>query len=298
MNDEDILNVIEDLNLIYLKKMNNSKKRNNLKLIINSIKTFNFSFAIKRLLKKRNENAIEKPKKINPILINSKNNNRVAIYTCITGNYDNVCEPYIIESNCDYYIFTNNKKINSKVWKKKDIPYEMQNIGGDILINRYIKMHPYELFNENDYDYAVYIDGNISIISNISTFCDNTSNKTGLAFHKHYNKTCTYDEMKTCEIIGKGNCKKIKMQEKKYKKEGFPKNYGLFECNVIVSNLHNSIGKEILNNWWSEFEKSSSLRDQICLPYSLWKKGYKSSDIGIIENNVFLNKKIRINKHI
>ena len=305
MNDSNnIINIIENLNYIYLLENNKHKNIDKKKLIINTIKTLNFQYAINRLLNKKNkiDHYAKQNNDIIPLFLDN-NKKRIAIYTCITGNYDKPYIPYVIESNCDYFLYTDNVKDNEhlkvgNIWQVKNIPDNILKLKDKVLINRYIKMHPHELFGDSQYDYAIYIDGNISIVSNISSFCDKVSSKTGLAFHKHYNKKCAYDEIKTCEIVGKGNLKDLKNQEKKYKKEGFPINFGLFECNVIVSDLKNKISSEVLNNWWKEFISSKSMRDQISFPYSLWKNNYDANDIGIIENNVFLNKKIRINKHL
>ena len=42
---------------------------------------------------------------------------RICVYTCITGDYDNLKEIKNKEKNIDYYCFTNNKNIKSKTWK-------------------------------------------------------------------------------------------------------------------------------------------------------------------------------------
>jgi len=42
---------------------------------------------------------------------------KVCVYTCITGDYDNLKEIKNKEKNIDYYCFTNNKNIKSNTWK-------------------------------------------------------------------------------------------------------------------------------------------------------------------------------------
>ena len=51
--------------------------------------------------------------------------NKICVYTCITGDYDNPKEILKLEKGIDYYCFTNNKKIKSAVRSK--------NISGDNL---------------------------------------------------------------------------------------------------------------------------------------------------------------------
>ena len=42
--------------------------------------------------------------------------NKICVYTCITGDYDNPKEIPKLEKGIDYYCFTNNKKIKSNTW--------------------------------------------------------------------------------------------------------------------------------------------------------------------------------------
>ena len=89
----------------------------------------------------------------------------------------------------------------------------------------------------------------------------------------------------------------MKKQMKRYKKEKFPKNFGMFECNMLISDLKNRKSEEIFNDWWEEYLSSESLRDQLALPYVLWKNNLQFCDIGIIGNNINENYLLKINTH-
>lgn len=221
---------------------------------------------------------------------------KIVIYTCITGKYDNVLEPYYIDEKCDYILFTD-QDINSAVYKVLDIPENIKELENNILINRYIKMHPHELFGQ-DYDYAIYIDGNIQQISNLSSFVNKINEDIGISMHKHSMRNCIYDEGKVLKIYKKGNSEFIKKQLIEYEKEGFPTKYGMVEASVIVTDLNNNMSKEILNDWWNEFLSKESMRDQLSLPYILWKKDIKIDELTMLGNNVYKNPKFRIVKHI
>lgn len=43
-------------------------------------------------------------------------NERICVYTCITGDYDNLHE-IVKEDGIEYLCFTNNPKIKSSYWK-------------------------------------------------------------------------------------------------------------------------------------------------------------------------------------
>ena len=89
------------------------------------------------------------------------------------------------------------------------------------LINRYIKFHPFELLGK-DYDYSVYIDGNITPVTDLTVFTEKINPEIGIAMHMHSQRNCVYDEAKACMILGKGQKANIEKQIKRYEDQGFP----------------------------------------------------------------------------
>lgn len=265
-------------------KIKNSLKEVNIKELINYCKSY-------RMQKKLNK--ISGNHKLEAVNYNTGNKiyNNYAVYTCITNNYDKIYDPYF--SDTEYILFTDKIYSNyNKIWQQRDIPENAKNFKGN-KINRYCKMHPFELLG--NYDFSIYIDGNVQIISNISGLCDIAKNsKCGIAMHKHPNRNCAYVEAKVCELSHRGNIDKIKQQMRKYEEEKFPKNFGLCEATIIVCDLKNPIAKKIMSDWYDEFCRSESQRDQLALPYVIWKNGYKMSDIGVLGNNLLFNPLFRI----
>lgn len=220
---------------------------------------------------------------------------KVAVYTCMIGDYDYVRRPKYLSSNCDYFIITDMKKnynILNKITATKTVKEKLGN--DNILVNRYYKMHPFEIFE--GYDYAIYIDSNVEIMSDISKLIQGLDNDYGVAMHAHSKRDCIYNEGKVCRILKKGNKKNIKKQLKRYKKEGFPKHYGMLECAVIVTDLNNLNAKKIMEDWWKEFEGSEARRDQLSLPYVLWKNDVCVEDLTGLGKNIYRNRLYRINK--
>ena len=208
---------------------------------------------------------------------------KIVVYSCIVGNYDSINEPIYFNDNVEYILFSD-KDIKSNFWKVRKIPSKILKLKNKTLINRYIKLHPFELFK--DYDYSIYIDGNVKTLSDISGFVNCINRKTGIAMFKHHSRKCIYIEEKACILQNKGNKNKIIKQIEKYKSENFPTNFGLLEGTIIVSDLKNENAKNLLIDWWNEFYESESLRDQLSLPYVLWKNNYKIDDIGFLGNNI------------
>lgn len=225
--------------------------------------------------------------------LNSLNlkNKKIVVYSALISNYDNIKPPLFVNNNCNYIMFTD-QKIEKSLWKIEPIPQKIKELKNPILINRYIKMHPHEFFK--DYDYAIYFDANIQIVSNITKFINQMDLEYGLSFHKHRYRDCIYEEIKCCHLLKKGNYKNLENQKDKYQKNSFPNHFGILECGNFVVDLKNSKAKEILDEWWIEFYKSASLRDQIALPYVLWKKQIDISKLYGLGNNMYKDLKIRV----
>lgn len=203
---------------------------------------------------------------------------KVAVYQAVIGNYDDIKSAPVLDSDIyNFFLFTDASG-EYENWAKMEIPDHIRNLSNPILVNRYLKMHPHELFP--DYDYVVYLDGNIQIVSDIRPMLRQVSSETGLAMHQHTFRDCIYDESKACIQEKKGNRTKINEQMERYFKEGFPHHWGMFECNVIIADLRNKKSEMILSSWWEEFLSRGSLRDQLSLPYILWKNGLHKESIG------------------
>lgn len=217
---------------------------------------------------------------------------KVVVYSCITDNYDTIKQPVYIGNDTEYNVFTDNPIEFTGVWKEIFIDNkEYLNEA-----NRYFKLNPFNEFK--NYDYAIYIDGNVKVLSDVTTICSIASNsKIGIAMHRHHKRNCAYDEVKACKFYKRGNSEKIDIQISKYEEEGFPKNFGLCEATIIVYDLNNTTAKSISNQRWNEYINSGSKRDQISFPYILWKNGYSIEDVGDLGNDIMGNPKFLITGH-
>lgn len=236
---------------------------------------------------------------LKPIKYNNKMGKNI-VYTCILNNYDNLYDPLIESENTDYVVFSDNPNIaiNSKYWTFKLIPkviLEKCN-NNPTLVNRYLKMHPYEVFK--DYDYSLYIDGTIEVVSDINDCFNYINKKTGLAMHDHRSRNDVYQEAKACVKQKVGNKEKIIELMNKYQLDGFKENYGLLEATVIASDLNNSKSVELLDLWYKDFIESKCFRDQLVLPYILYKNNLKINDVGIMAPNLSVNYKFIRHIHI
>lgn len=232
-----------------------------------------------------------------------KKASKIAVYTCITGNYDKLLAPMYIDNNCDYYLLTDvpdnipieNEQYYTRINIFDKIPKEITKSNEQ---NRYCKMHGYELFP--DYRYSIYIDGNIQIIGPISEYTK-LIGKCGLATRRHHCTSIVYSGImrimvrgviKRSEAIAAGNWLIA---------HGMPLCKNHFLCSVIICDHDNRIAINILNQWFEYYMSNPVKRDQFYLPYVLWEMGIKDEDVGVITNTVWNDQYVamaEIHKHL
>lgn len=220
---------------------------------------------------------------------------KITIYTCVLGEYDTPRFPLIRLNNYSYVLYTDQERRKEhEGWEVRSIPEHVKALGNRSSINRYLKFHPKEFC---DGDYSIYIDGNVRFITSGNDFLKNLTEKTGLAMFDHPFRTCLYREAETCLYLGKGNAEKIKEQMQTYQEQGMPKDYGLKEATVIAADLKREEGLLLLHRWWEEYERSGSGRDQLALPYVMWKSGLAMSAIASLGPDIRTDPHLQIAYH-
>lgn len=239
---------------------------------------------LKKLLKEKIKNKYYQIKNDKIIKeYNKYKENRKAkgvIYTCITGGYDSLKTHKYIDFDWDYICFTDNKNIKTDgIWEIKPLIFNELDNGRN---NRWHKVNPHKIFL--NYTKSIYIDGNIRILS--KSFFENLENKKENIFIStlHPKRKCLYTEAEECIKNKLEKEEIIKKQIKKIEEEGFPKNYGLYEANIIYRH-HNNEKIIALNEEWWYFIKNFAKRDQLSLTYICWKNN--------IPFTTFLNKSYR-----
>lgn len=200
---------------------------------------------------------------------------KIVVYTCITGGYDNIIEPSFITPGVDYICFTDNPAMKSKNWKIKPIPQELsgyskvkQQRGVKILAHRYL----------SDYGVSIWVDGAVVVRGNVKEFINTLDTAHYSVFiPEHPARKCIYAEKDACVRIKKIKGDEVTLadkQMKRYKDEGFPSNYGLVQTNVMIRLHNDQYCKDLMEKWWAEL-KDYSHRDQLSFNYALWKIGNK-----------------------
>jgi hypothetical protein len=191
--------------------------------------------------------------------------NKIAIYTAIFGDYDNLIEPQEKIEGCDFYCFTDNKDLKSDLYKIINVEREFSDPTRDA---RKIKTLSHKYLPE--YEYTLWVDANIIFRNfDVQRMFDEFLANHDIAIHKHSARDCVYDEFATCIEIGVDSPSLMTRQIVKYIKDGYPVNNGLAETSVVFRK-NTELSKEINEKWWDEI-KGGSRRDQISVDYAIWK---------------------------
>lgn len=183
------------------------------------------------------------------------------VYTCVYGNYDNLKpQPDI---GADYICFTDNPDLKSETW---DIRYDPI----------YPHLHPRlrakfrKLICPFD-TLSLFIDGSIQIvdtgiIDKLSKFLHN-----GFAVYRHPSgRNCIKSELLESLTMEKYEGQPMKEQVDYYFSQGFPENYGLYACGLILRNdRYDDFGSK-----WMLENLAFSYQDQLSLPYLQWREGF------------------------
>lgn len=259
---------------------------------------------LKRVIKSRlslNYYRANKIIKHNISLYNSKieksYKKKIAIYTCLTGGYDAFIEPLYTPDNVDFFAITDAEVPNNSTWKKIDINVALGNLKlSNAEKSRFFKIMPHKVFGE--YEYSIYIDANIFLVGDVSDYIGYINSLVPMAAHWHPSRNSVYSEATVCKLLGKGNARKIDEQMLRYRKEGFPDDFGLVECNFMVRKHNDKRVIEIMELWWKEYLNSKSGRDQLSLPYAFWKNGYNLKSMSFIPGDVRDDDNLRLEWHL
>lgn len=208
---------------------------------------------------------------------------KIAIYTAVFGGKDKIREPkgYKEDKHIDYYLISDNKELKSKSYK---VIYK-EPVYDDVTKNaRYYKIIGLEEFE--NYDYVIWHDANLQILQkNILELISYVEN-CGIAFFKHPDRNCIYDEAIKCIQLEKDYPIKIFKQVFGYYVKGIKNDNGLYETGLFIRN-NKFRNRELTNIWWNEI-KNKSRRDQLSLQYALKRANILPNVIkGEVRDNLY-----------
>jgi len=206
---------------------------------------------------------------------------KIAIYTCIVGNYDELQEPLSVSSECDYYLISDKKPEQETVFQYIDINQCLPDtVVDNTRKNRFCKINAHRIFPQ--YRYSIYFDGVFRLESSIIKFFEELPKTRIITSYKHDWAGLYMEAMRV--LLNKRDAEDVvKKQIEYYWLEGMPENFGSVYCNVLLREHNNPICRSLMEDWWSQVEQFSR-RDMISFPYVLWKNGYAIDDVKTIKD--------------
>ncbi len=222
-------------------------------------------------------------------------NKKICVYTCITGNYDNLHEIEHPEEGVDYICFTNNQKLTSNTWR-------IVHIEDDTLDNqrlsRKIKMLGHPIIADN-YDISVWMDASVVWKKSIIEFVKTYLKSTPFVAFRHTLHNSVHEEAIACLRCRKDSKDKITETLSFLESVNFPDNLGLYEMTVFIKKHNNPVVKKTMEIWFDTV-KNHSKRDQLSFVYAAWKTSLKITTINLsVWSNIwFTNVKHTIKEKI
>ncbi len=215
---------------------------------------------------------------------------RGAVFSAITGGYDSIRDPEVVDDRLDYYLFTDSDNIQSDVYKV--IKVDNEEVLDPVRLSKKIKIiGNWEYLPE--YDFTIWMDGKLQITGDLMGYIKEYSKGAPLLCFNHYNRDDLYEEARVCSSIGIDYPEIIQKQVERYRAEGFPERYGLIDACLLVKDNKSESLKRAMNDWWTEV-KNGSKRDQLSFSYAFWKNNviFDTSPLLSIDNPI-----VRTHKH-
>lgn len=200
---------------------------------------------------------------------------RVAVYTSIYRSddlHDSLHPPIFKDDRFDYFCFTPHKSIQANGWHTIHTEWTA-GVTSRMQAKKY-KIFPQRYFK--GYDFSIWLDGSFAIKSDLRKLLIDTMEKEEMpfVFFRNYQDNCAYASAAFCMRNNIGNIDKIKNQLTAYEDAGFPENFGLPMGGMLYRQHNEPSVQMAMKLWWNEITKHSE-RDQLSLPYVLWKLGEK-----------------------
>ena len=216
------------------------------------------------------------------------------IYTVITGNYDSIKQPLVVEEGVEYVLFTNNCEIREAgVWKVVHIP--SLNLGSrsekenNILLSRKMKMLPHK-YLPKECEQSIYVDADMLIKESLTELLNDLREETLFASCRHSYCQSVNEEINDLKAKGMVDATQIENQWQRYVGWGFKDDLGISENGLLIRRHRDTRVIQLMELWWEEYQ-NGCLRDQVSLMPCMYRTDFMPYFLFIemdIRNNNFV----------
>jgi len=195
---------------------------------------------------------------------------RLLVYTAVFGDYDRVYPPVEADPEIDYVIITDDPDMQVHGWTTRAVDAgafatpKAANLYHRALIHRILP----------GYDASIYVDGNIRVLgSTRALFRSFLAAGKAVGTFPHPLRKNVAEEVESCIQNKKAEgAERLRQEYQAYLESGFDDHVGLFETGVLLKN-HKVIELDTAMECWNACFAAYRLRDQVSLPYALWRSG-------------------------
>ncbi len=207
----------------------------------------------------------------------------VVVYTAITGGFDSLREPEIVDSNFRYICYTDQEDLQSDVWEIRKIPIENNDYNRTA---KKFKILPHRYFPE--YEWSIWIDGQLQITGDLRELVSRYMRTSHLMCFLHQVRTCIHDEAEICKMLGHDAAEIVDNQMKRIMSTGYKDDNELIAGGFLVRRHNEADVKVLMEDWW-EMIYEGSRRDQLSFNFVAWKNDFffDITDLNIMDNQFF-----------
>ena len=203
---------------------------------------------------------------------------RSVAYSVLFGDYDT--PPKIsTEEEFDFFMFTDQPERVPKPWRAI---YVNPSIFGQQRTNRYFKCLAHILFPKTQS--CIYLDASFSLLKPLTLFLQ-AYDKSRFALFRHPDRDDVTEEAEVCKRQGKDDSEVLDAQIERYRAVGLPSPSSCYNGGGLIRDLTDPTVISINEAWCDEIT-AGSVRDQISLPFVLWRFGLEPD---LIEGNINYN---------
>lgn len=213
---------------------------------------------------------------------------RIAIYTAITGAYDNLKSPQFIDKNCKYICYTDNPNLQSDIWEIRMLSSENSDFNRNA---KKVKVLPHRYLQ--DYDWSIWVDGALEITGDLRKAINTYMLNSHFLSFLHYRRSSVYSEAEVVKSAGFDDAALIDRQIEKYRNDGFLDDNELIAGGALFRKHKEPDVVKTMERWWQEIA-GYSRRDQLSFNYCAWKESFS---FDLIDENYNENKFIKPYPH-
>jgi hypothetical protein len=199
------------------------------------------------------------------------------IYTVITGNYDTIKQPLVVEEGVEYVLYTNNREIrDTGVWRVVQIPSEQwqgrAERENNILLSRKVKMLPHVYLPE-ECELSIYVDADMLIKGPLTELLKHLREETLFAACRHSYCGSVREEIEDLVAKGMVDATQIENQWQHYIEWGFKDDLGISENGLLIRRHNDARVAQLMELWWEEYQ-NGCLRDQVSLMPCIYRTNF------------------------